>query len=267
MPTQPTKAHVLRPDFWKKMQEHGFQTGALMLERMGSGFDPIYTLDELKRVGELSRARDIELVLTTWTEPSKKYLDDLRRRIRPMLEASGCSGWEFDKEGNWLPPRVEGFANLDKAGDYFVEIMTPLCEELDVRSELTTYPFHPENSKRADVSPHVDRLLAQAYSVYMRKDGAVPFDGPYGPRKMVTTSLERTKQVPGVGTSSGPLISCGLAAYDQKWPGTDPVENMRIAYNEALAYEPIEIRYWSTKWIFGIKVNTYASKFFKSLLA
>lgn len=191
-----------------------------------------------------------------------------------MLEAAGAAGLEFDAEGNWLPAKVKGFANIDKAGDELVKVFERVSVAYDVRTELTTYPFHTENSKTADVAPHADRLLPQAYSVRNRKnkDGSnllIDWNGTYGPVGMQKLTLDRAMQVPGVGTTAGPLISCGLAAYDQSgWPGKTGEQAMRAAYDAACAYEPVEIRFWSAKWIFGIlsKKNAYASKFIKSLL-
>ena len=40
---------------------------------------------------------------------------------------------------------------------------------------------------------------------------------------------------------------------------------MRVAYDAALQYDPVEVRFWSSKWILGIRSNGYASRFIKSL--
>lgn len=260
---------VVTAEYWDTLVDHGFSTAALMLEGMGKGFDPNYDVKVLERIRGLAHTRGVEIVLTVWPEPSLQYLQEFEARIGPMLKASGAAGLEFDCEGNWLPIKVKGFANLDSAGDKLVDVFTRVCQPLDVRTEVTTYPYHTENSKTADVAPHADRLLPQAYSVRNRDSGGKPvdikWDDTMGPGKAQKLTLDRALLVPGVGKPSGPLVSCGLAAYDQSWPGKFPEDAMRAAYDAAVKYNPLEIRYWSSKWVFGVRENGYASRFIKSL--
>lgn len=257
---------VLKPEFWEKMVEHDLSVGAIMVERLGGSFDEIYSNDTLSKVRDLAFKKDIELVLTVWPEPTKVWMAEFEKKMPDMLKAAGASGLEFDLEGNWLRKEVSGFASLDAAGDEFVKVFERVTSALDVRTEVTTYPFHVENSKTADVAPHADRLLPQAYSVCRRDPGGdVDWDGPYGPGAMQRLTMDRAKQVPGVGSALGPLLSCGLAAYEQTFKGHAPEEAMQVAWDAALKYAPIEIRFWSSKWVFGIRKNGYASKFLKSL--
>lgn len=260
---------VLKPEFWDKMVEHDLKVGAIMVERLGNDFDEIYQPATLEKIKKLALGRDIELVLTAWPEPDKAWLTEFSDKIPGMLAASGAAGLEFDLEGSWLSKAVRGYPNLDKAGDAFVQVFEQICESLDVRTEVTTYPFHDENNRAADVAPHADRLLPQAYSVRTRKrDGAdwkVPWEHDYGPGHMQRVTLGRAVKVPGVGSPGGPLISCGLAAYDQEWPGVTGERAMKAAWDAALPYNPLEVRFWSSKWVFGIMENGYASRFLKSL--
>ncbi len=256
---------VLTGDFWDKMVDHGLSTGAIMLEGLGDGFDSSYSVETLQKIKALALARDIEVVLTTWPEPNQKYMKDFEEQIEDLLDAAGATALEFDLEGNWLPIKVSGYANLDVAGDAFVAMFQRVSARLDVRTECTTYPFHTENNKMADVAPHCDRLLPQAYSVSERSDREVPWDSAYGPGRMQVLTMDRALAVRGVGTTSGPLISCGLAAYEQRFGGRAPEEAMRVAYLAACHYEPVEVRWWSSKHVFGVKANPYASKFIKSI--
>lgn len=257
---------VVTKEFWDTLVEHGFKTAALMLEGLGDGFDPKYSVSTLEKVKTLALERDVEVVLTTWPEPNARYMSEFKAKIGNMLAVSGAAGLEFDLEGNWMTKAVSGFPSLDRAGDALVELVLETSRLYDVRSECTTYPFHTENSRTADVAPHMDRLLPQAYSVRNRTNGAIEWNSPYGPGGMQTTTLDRAKQVRGVGTAAGPLISCGLAAYDQVWPGHTGEDAMRVAYDAALKYTPMEMRFWSSKWIFGFKRSAYASRFVKSLM-
>ncbi len=260
---------VLQPKFWDTLVAHKFTTGALMLEGLGHGFDPSYSEDMLGKLGALARERDCEFVLTCWPEPKAQYLIDFEAKIGALLTAAGAAALESDLEGNWLPGEVKGFPNIDKAGDELVQVYGDVLGRIDCRAELTTYPFHPENNKSADVAPHVDVLLPQAYSVYKRKvkgaDTPQDWDGNYGPGHMQTLTLDKAKLVHGTNTPGGPVLSCGLAAYDQVWPGRKGEDAMRVAYDAAMLYAPREIRWWSSKWIFGHLSNGYASRFFKSL--
>lgn len=259
-------ADVSKPAFWNGMVEHGFSTGAIMLEGLGNCFDPRYDTRELGVIRQLAHERDIELVLTTWPEPTVKYMKNFEASIHTLLKVSGAAGLEFDMEGNWLKNEVQGFANLDKAGDAFVQMFDRVTHDLDVRTECTTYPYHTENSKTADVAPSCDRVLPQAYSVRNRASGKIEWASEHGPGRIQNLTLGRALQIKGVGTNAGPLVSCGLAAYDQEWPKRVGEEAMRVAYDAALKYNPVEVRWWSTKWIFNHRLaNGYASRFIKTL--
>jgi hypothetical protein len=247
------------------MVDHGLTTGAIMLEGLGDGFNPHYSVRTLEKIRDLAFARDIEIVLTVWPEPTEKYLKDFERKIEDLLGAAGAAALEFDLESNWTRSKVQGFANLDKAGDELVAVFHRIAAHIDVRTEVTTFPEHPENSRTADVAPHANRLLPQAYSVQNRTSGDVAWDSKYGPGRMQTLTLDKALTVPGVGTTVGPLISCGLAAYEQVWAGRKGEEAMIIAYNTALSYRPMELRWWSSKWVLGIKENGYASRFLKGI--
>lgn len=256
---------VKTKEYWDVVVEHGFSTAAIMLEKLGRGFDPKYSLADLKQLGDLARARDIELVLTTWPEPTEAYMTAFRKQILPMLDVSGAAALEYDAEGNWTRSKLKGFDNLDVAGDALVEVFMEISEKADCRSELTTFPGHVENTKSADIAPHADRVLPQAYSVRRRSNGLIPWDSLYGPGGMQHHTLKRALEIKGVGTTAGPLISCGLAAYDQVWPGHTPQAALKRAYDASLLYNPVELRFWSSKWIFGFKRNGYAADFVKSL--
>ncbi len=251
-------ASLQKPAFWDTIAEHGLSTAAIMLEGVGNGFDPKYSLTDLSRAKTLAHERDIEIALTVWPEPNALYLDQLRTRIGGYISASGASALEFDAESNWLKPKVQGFKNLDVAGDKLVQIFDEIRMLRDVRMEVTTFTMHAENSGKADIAPHADRLLPQAYSVRNRAEGDVAWDGPHGPGAMQVLTLNRAKSI-------GPKLSVGLAAYDQVWPGKKGEDAMQAAWNMALMFEPQEVRFWSSKWVLGVKKNGYASRFLMSL--
>lgn len=251
---------IKKAPFWNELKRHGITTAAIMLEGVGNGFDPKFTIADLQKIGQLARERDIEIVLTCWPQPNKSYLDEFEAEIGKYLVACGAAGLECDLESNWTTRQVVGFPNLDKAGDYLVAILQRVSAAHDVRIEATTFTGHAENSERADVASHVHRLLPQAYSVRNRTEGEIEWDGRLGPGKMQVLTLDNALKVPG-----DQKLSCGLAAYDQVFPGHTGEEAMQVAYEAALKYKPEEIRLWSSKWVIGVKKNGYASRWLLGL--
>lgn len=251
---------IKKAPFWNELTRHGISTAAIMLEGLGNGFDPKFSIADLQKIGQLARERDIEIVLTCWPQPHKAYLEDFKKEIGPYLEAAGAAGLECDLESNWRTKQVVGFPDLDKAGDVLVDCLRDIQYKYDVRIEVTTFPGHAENTTKADVANHADRLLPQAYSVRNRTEGAIEWDGRLGPGNMQKLTLDGALSVPGEQK-----LSCGLAAYDQVWPGKKGEEAMQVAYEAACKYSPEEIRLWSSKWVIGIKKNGYASRWLLGL--
>ncbi len=256
---------VITPQYWDLLKDHGISTAAIMLESVAEGFEPKYTLAQLTIIGNRARERDIEIVLTAWPEPNKAWMYDFESKIMPLLEAAGASGLELDAESNWMARKLRDFPTMRAATDSLVVILYKIRAKLDVRIEMTTFTEHPENSKESLLGPAMDRLLPQAYSVRHRSNGEVGWLDTYGPGKMQVRTLDRTIQVRGAPIK--PKVSCGVAAYDQIWPGYTGEEAMRKAYNATLAYRPIEIRLWSSKWIVGAQRNGYSARFLLKLKA
>lgn len=261
---------LLTRRFWDRFAEHHLSTAAFMLESLKPGFDPRYSVDTLRKVCGFTLPRDIENVVTVWPEPRREWLRQFEEKIGFFIDASAAAALEFDLEGNWLNRRAEGFDTLDEAGDELVAMVQRVSAKYEVRVEITTYPYHQENSRTADVAPHADRLLPQGYSVRKRKGSKgeeirVEWDAPFGPDQMQKLTLQRAAQVPGVGSAAGPLLSLGLAAYDQTWPGHKPEDAMAVAWKAACAANVIEARWWSSKWVLGAVANGYASAFLRGL--
>lgn len=246
--------------YWDNFPAHGLTTAGIMLESIGNGFNPMYTVDDLTKVRGLAFSRNVEIVLTIWPEPNKKYLDDLEAQVSQYIVASGCAALEFDAEGNWIPGKVSGFPTLHDATLYLAGIMQRLSVKHNIRIELTTFTQHTENSSRADLATHVHRLLPQAYSVADRNEGPVAWGSQLAPGNMQKLTLDRAKQVQGTHK-----LCCGLAAYDQQFDGHTAQEAMKLAWDTAVSYGCEEIRFWSSKWVFGVKKNGYSSAFLKSI--
>lgn len=265
-------AEVRKQDFWTRMHDAGFTTGAVMIESSTRGFDPKYTLSELAILGENARRVDMELVLTIWVEPVAGYISDLKAKLPAIKRASGCAAIEGDVESNFTPKRLSGFASLDAAAEAATAVLRddgePGDENDEVRIEGTTFTEHPENGPLSKFIRRCDRSVNQGYSVRNRRDSKgndfkVAWDSPMGPGLMQRRTFDRARLIPQ--TNGKPLLSCGLAAYDQKWPDHTIQEAMAIAYMTALEYDPIECRWWSSKWLWGPNARPETLAFFHSL--
>lgn len=56
-------------------------------------------------------------------------------------------------------------------------------------------------------------------------------------------------------------VGCGLAAYDQTWPGRSPEEALDKAFDQAVDEGALELRFWSSEWLddeHGNKGNSYS---------
>jgi hypothetical protein len=86
-------------------------------------------------------------------------------------------------------------------------------------------------------------------------------DGKVGPETWaaITAAWElKPTEPPPAGAAE---VGCGLAAYDQTFPGHTPDEAMQVAYDAALALGCKELRFWSSEWLIddmGNKGNSYS---------
>jgi hypothetical protein len=268
---------VLSGGYLETVKGLGISTVAVMVETSRHGFDPFWhmgvttgqevgAVNEIGQIQELSAAcleLDLELVITVWPTTDPDDMGDMCDFLGEAL-TYGAAGVEVDLEGNWL--RRGGYASMQSASrDLLVSLYT-ITGMADARIELTTHTGHRELSHRARVTPHVHRLIPQAYSVRNRLGRTMPWGGKYGPEKAQRFAIGRTKRIPGC-----PPLSMGLAAWSQRWPDPHrPGETLEIAamasaLDEALTCDPIEVRYWSSKFVVGSRKNGYSAEFIGAL--
>jgi hypothetical protein len=243
---------VAQPAYWDQLRDIGVRVAAIMLDSVATRWDPRYTPAQVEAVCRMAIDRDIEVVLTTWPSPHAAEMRRMRDDMAELLRL-GAVGWEVDLEGNWKASRVVGFTSLDEAAKMLVTAMHEARSRSDIRLELTTHTGHHELTAGARVAPHMDRVLPQAYST--RRDWQsqdVAWSSVMGPGRRQTAALAQTRTIPGV-EAGRPRVSVGLAAWDQQWPGRTVEEALSVALEAALAVDPVEVRYWSSKWLVGAK--------------
>lgn len=246
---------VCQPIYWEALARLGIDCAAVMVESSRAGWTPTWTTEQLAAAIRLAMERDIEVVVTVWPEPRE---DDLSACLTALdgWAQLGVVGVEVDLEGQWMASRLRGYPTMAAAADALVSGLRAIRERHDVRVEVTTHTGHGECGPHALVSPHVDRVIPQLYST--RRDWrqrAVEWTGPMGPGRRQREWLGRQERpglaIPRLGQPAGPLLSVGLAAWSQVWPGHTVAEAMGAAYDAALHVDPAEVRWWSSKWVVG----------------
>ncbi len=257
---------VLREGWLANLAGLGFSTIAVMVQRSTSAksvaaWMPRWSAAQLTQLRQLAEPLALDIVLTTWPLPNKDQLAQLGAVMPALLEAAGAVGFEVDTEGNWDEGRLSGFADMREAAKALVATMQEAAKATQARLELTTYPYHPENSAQALVAPQMNRLFPQAYSVAERQGKAVAWDDRFGPDNMQKLSVHRAEAVPGVATTRVGL-GLGLAAYDQEFAAHTPAEALGAALDAALELRVPELRYWSSRWIVGSSASPAVLGFF-----
>jgi hypothetical protein len=262
---------VVQKKYFDELQRIGIGSVAVMINKSttplrAKTWSLNWNTSQLAKLGLLAKARDIEVVLTTWPLPTKASLDAMKADMPGFMQAAQAVAFEVDTESNWTVKRLnkKDFPTLDDAAKAFAAMMRASIPAKG-RLELTTFAEHGENGVKATLAPLVDRLLPQAYSVSKQPGGQLVdwSKSRYSPGKMQDFTLGRTATVPGAGSQLE--VGCGLAAYGQRWKGHTEAEAMELAFRRAVAHGCAEIRFWSSKWILGAKKNGYAASFIQSV--
>jgi hypothetical protein len=247
-------------------RELGIDTIAVMVESSRSSWDPTWTISQITRLQQRAVELGIEVVLTTWPSPRRAYLDAMASWLAQAVPY-GAAGIEVDLEGQWGRNDLDGsLSSLSEAAALLLLKLRDLAGAHDLRLEVTTHPGHMESSPSALVVPHVDRIVAQAYSIRRRPSGEIIewADKRYGPGRHQKWAAADARTVPAVGAGHVGL-SLGIAAWSQAWPGHEPHEALDRAYQAAVAEDPAEIRLWSSKWVTGAHATPYGRRWLAGL--
>lgn len=247
------------PDFAHELRGLGMTEGAIMTNRMNTRrSDPPWSLragrDTYAHAAENLHAAGVSVILTCWPRPAKTQIDALEADMAKLVKACGAVALEVDVEGNWDRKHLAGFPTMKDAAAYLLIALRRAAG--GARLELNTYPYHSENGEGADLAPHFDLLIPQAYSVNSRAGKDIAWNDPtLGPGAMQRMTMQRAKQT---GAKPAALTACGLAAYEQRFHGHDPKDAMREAIRAAQGMGASRLRWWSSKWIVGKMATPYA---------
>lgn len=264
-------AHVaLRAGYLDRLVEFGVTRVAVMVQRMPRGrraeWRQTWSTRDLMRFASRCAQRGIALTLTIWPQPTAKALELAKSKLEHLIRQTGASGVELDAESNWTEKRLVGFAgDLYAAARAWRFWLEDLREEHGVRIELTTFPAHAENGGSGGLAPSMDLLLPQAYGVRHRRHRGrkvrIDFDGPLGPERIVERSLHGARKASAAARVPRAAVGVGLALYDQRFPGVPPVESLKTAFRAAVDGGAAEIRFWSSKWLLGVRAGKAAQDF------
>jgi hypothetical protein len=248
----------IKPDFARQFRDVGMTEAAIMSNRMNcQRGTPAFALRA--KVGAFAaaasalHAEGVAVILTCWPRPARDQLDALETGMRELMIATGAVAIEVDVEGNWDRKHLAGFDSMQAAATYLLAVLRRVAA--GKRVELNTFPFHSENSSKALLAPHVDLLIPQAYSVNERADEPVQWTSAYGPGRMQDVTIERMATT---GAPSSARTALGLAAYEQRFAGHEPLEAMRAAVAAGRKHGCSRFRWWSSKWILGRMSSAWA---------
>ena len=115
--------------------------------------------------------------------------------------------------------------------------------------------------RHPDVPEQAVRLLLQVYPVRSRGKQAIRWDGALGPVRYPAEALKRARERVPAGVD----VQCGLAAYDQRWPGHEPGEAMTMAFQSARDGGARRVRWWSGKHVVRLGARAYSAPAIEAL--
>lgn len=263
---------ALNKGYFRSLRDCQMDLIAVMIDRCDEKWERTWNNQQLEGLLKLADEDAIEVVLTTWPYPNKEQINLMANDMKNLLSLGPFAAWEVDLEFNWKASRTRGFRRgfglsaLEHAGNYLVSRAREAGAETQARFEVTSFTQHTENGSKATVAPMCDRMIAQAYSIRNRPGlkKPIPWGHAYGPASMQIMTLDRTLTIPNIDDGK-PELGCGLAAWGQRWPNREPSLAMDAAFLAATNYPVVDIRWWSSKHVIGIKKNLYAAKFLEGL--
>jgi hypothetical protein len=255
-----------------------FDVMAIMIDQSDKKVNFSWRPIDLERALLMGERYGVSIGVTTWPYPDINHLVEMERKMREILSIGPFLEWETDQEFNWNVDEVFGFERglrgYKEAGKQLIQIKKELCSEYRVKNTMTTFTNHRENSARETVASEHDLLLVQAYAVHERNGKPIPYGHRYGPLRMADTSLNRTSEIKGVGTTV--KVGVGHAAWKQtkfKQRGISgyitPEVAMKATFDVAKKHSigVEEHRWWSAKFCYphSKRYNRYSENFLKTV--
>lgn len=188
---------VKKPAYAERLRACHVTEAALMINRSNTRQHDVpwslrYEQEDLRQVAENLHNHGIDVICTTWPQPSRSQIDAMCDDMAWILKVCGAKAFEVDTEGNWTDDFLDGFSSMGDAAKYLADSMRKVAEGR--RCELTTFTYHRENSGRAQLAPMMDALFPQGYSVRHRNEGPVDFDDLLGPGRHQRLAASRARQ-------------------------------------------------------------------------
>lgn len=255
----------------------GYDHACIMLDGPGDQLHDVkWSESQLRLFCELTSqlqrtGRPFSRVLTIWAEPTREYIRQLREKLPTLVRAAGATALELDLEGGWDPRRARegGFASIHDAGLALVDAIRETLE--GTRLEIVTWRARWSAVKA--ILPHARRVTAMIYPRRHREVRGQTIeiasdDKRQGPRFMVGLELDLLiGKLEALAPPLRPELSAALPAWDQTWPDLTPLQAMRLERAQAVDRGVTTLRDWSSKWILGVRKNTYAARALAELYA
>jgi hypothetical protein len=259
---------VTRGDYLDRVVDLGITSLAIMVDDFSLELADTWALDDLRLIRQRAVVeRDIEVGLTVCPYPTHDRIMTLFAMLGYMVDESGASFVEYDLESNWRSRH----GDLAAMGDLLVEMSRrDLHEKRDTRFEATTFPGHSEHTDLSTVARYCDRFFSQAYSVSIINGARQSWESQTrGPGRAQESAYKKARLAFECERKQDgrPAIGLGLPAWAQTWPMRSIDKAMGLAYDKAIdLVDPVVgLRYWSSKWVLGGRMNYWAAKFLKSL--
>lgn len=273
---------VLTNDWFDRLEEDDIDAISIMIDQSDSIWKSAYNENDIERLLLLADKRAVEVIVSYWPFPNINWMNSAFADLDRLCAVGPINAVEADVEFNINAKYVRGYESCERRDEHGKRIVSALemwaedyirrVDELqnkyDVRKEIDTFTSHTENGRCAIITPHMDRIYVQAYSVSYRPDGHgghndIPYEHIYGPGNMQKMSLDRTMLIPAVRDGSV-QVGYAHAIFGQNFVNHDPYDTMMCAAKAALNHEtnPVWIRSWSSK---HRNYNSYARRFLRDI--
>jgi len=250
---------VLKDNYIKQLRDLDFSTISIMSNYSVRPYSLIWDIKNIEKLVNNCIKNDIETSVTLWVKPNINRIDNLINNYIKQLYETGISAIEFDLEHLWKEKHLYGYNNLGQAArDLNWKLEEAREVYHDIRIDVTTHPWHKEATEDCSMTLFADRLYLQAYGLSEIRGKTTPWEK--GPGYMQHFAINKADWLP-----EHVKLCLGLPTWNQVWRQHTPYEALKKAYDTCLHNNIPIVRYWSSKFVVGVRKNDYAYNFFKDL--